>query len=189
MTKDNAQPNAQFRKYLPSRYLSFLVNWWHRLRGVNLNPDTVVYWNSQLLRHPSSITLGHRVVVKSGVHLCPCNEEARITIGNRTTIGFNTFIYASSDVVVGDDCMLAPFVYIVDSNHGTEKDCLMNLQANSVKKINIGNDVWIGAHAVILPGVNIGNGAVVAAGSVVKNNVLPNKIVGGVPAREIGERR
>jgi acetyltransferase-like isoleucine patch superfamily enzyme len=55
--------------------------------------------------------------------------------------------------------------------------------------VEIGEDVWIGAHAVVLPGVRIGSGAVVGAGAVVNRDVPPNTIVGGVPARVIGDRR
>jgi len=183
------QPNAQFRKYLPSRYISFLVYWWHRFRGVQLHSSTVVFRDSHLLRNPRNISLGKEVVVKSGAHLCPCNETATVSIGDRTTIGFHTFIYASSKINIGRDCMLAPFVYVVDSNHGLEKDRLINRQPNIVEPINIADDVWIGAQAIILSGVNIGQGAVIAAGSVVKNDVEPYAIVGGIPAKEIGRRQ
>ncbi len=109
-------------------------------------------------------------------------------VGDRTSIGFHTFLYASSRITIGSDCMIAPFVYIVDSDHGIRRDALMNQQTNVPRPILIGNDVWIGAHAVILAGVEIGDGAVVAAGAVVKRDVKPYSVVGGVPARPLGER-
>ncbi|RYE43054.1 MAG: acyltransferase [Hyphomicrobiales bacterium] len=84
--------------------------------------------------------------------------------------------------------MIAPFVYLVDSDHGTRKGVPMNQQQNVARPIRIGNDVWIGAHAVVLSGVTIGDGAVIASGAVVREDVAPNQIVGGVPARVIGER-
>ena len=65
---------------------------------------------------------------------------------------------------------------------------LRTWQPNVATPIRIGNDVWIGAHAVILSGVTIGDGAVVAAGAVVHQDVMPYAIVGGVPARVLGER-
>jgi len=80
------------------------------------------------------------------------------------------------------------FVYIVDSNHGIQKNVPMNQQPNSSQPIQIGNDVWIGAQAAILSGVSIGDGAIVATGSVVREDVAPYSIVGGVPAKVIGER-
>jgi acetyltransferase-like isoleucine patch superfamily enzyme len=85
--------------------------------------------------------------------------------------------------------MIAPFVYIVDSNHNTQRNQLMNLQRNLTKPITIGQDVWIGAQSVILPGVTIGDGAVIASGAVVNKNVSPYTIVGGVPAHLISERK
>nr|WP_200389622.1 DapH/DapD/GlmU-related protein [Thiocapsa imhoffii] len=65
----------------------------------------------------------------------------------------------------------------------------MNRQANIANPIRIGNDVWIGAHAAILSGVTIGEGAIVAAGAVVRQDVDPYTIVGGVPAKVLGERQ
>ena len=56
------------------------------------------------------------------------------------------------------------------------------------KPVNIGADVWIGANAIVLPGVTIGDGAIVAAGSVVTTNVEAYSIVGGIPAKEIKNR-
>lgn len=55
----------------------------------------------------------------------------------------------------------------------------------SFKPIYIGKNVWIGAHATILPGVKVGDGAIIAAGAVVTKDVTANTIVGGVPAKEI----
>lgn len=73
-----------------------------------------------------------------------------------------------------------PFLYY--SNRGFLKQNCLNFEQ---KKVRIENDVWIGSNAIILPGVHIGNGAVVAAGAVVTKNVAPYEIVGGVPARHI----
>jgi acetyltransferase-like isoleucine patch superfamily enzyme len=61
-------------------------------------------------------------------------------------------------------------------------------QGHEKKRVSIGKDVWIGANAVILPGVTIGDGAIIGAGAVVTGDVEPYSIVGGVPARKIGER-
>ena len=85
--------------------------------------------------------------------------------------------------------MIAPFVYIVDSNHNSEINIKMNMQANISKPIVVGDDVWIGAKAVILSGVTIGSGAIISAGSVVNKDVEPNSIVGGVPAKLIDYRK
>ncbi|KAA5597168.1 acyltransferase [Blastochloris sulfoviridis] len=158
------------------------------MRGVAIGEGAIISAGTSLLRYPQNITLGAHAIVKQGAHLCPCRAAARVTVGARTTVGFYTLIYASAEVRIGDDCMIAPFVHIVDSDHGTRRGQLMNRQANVAAPITIGSDVWIGTHAVILKGVTIGDGAVVAAGAVVREDVPANTIVGGTPAKIIGER-
>lgn len=180
--------NTQLRHHLPSPWLTKFRVFWHRARGSDVARDTVLFPGALLLRYPRNIRIGAAAIVKTGAHITPCNSQARIEIGKRTSIGFHTFLYASTGISVGDDCMIAPFVYIVDSDHGILKEIPMNQQPNVAKPIRIGCDVWIGAHAVILSGVTIGDGAIIAAGSVVKENVPSNRIVGGVPAKIIGER-
>ena len=182
-------PNAQLRKHLPNRFVSFLLSIIHQLRGVKLGSKTTIYFSARLLRYPKNITISSNAIIKSGAHLCPCNSNAKISIGENTTIGFHTFIYSSSNIIIGSNCMIAPFVYIVDSNHAIKKDTLLNLQENKSDPIILGNDVWIGAHSVILPGVKIGDGAIIAAGSVVNSDVEPFEIVAGVPVQKKGQRK
>lgn len=188
MTTDPFPANQQLRAHLPHPFITYLQYRWHQFRGVQLEPTTIVFKGASLLRYPRNIRLGPDVVVKTGAHLCPCRPEAHIGIGARTTIGFHTFLYASSRIEVGEDGMIAPFVYIVDSDHGIRAGIPMNRQANVPRPIRIGNDVWIGAHSVVLSGVTIGDGAIIAAGSVVRTDVEADTIVGGVPARALGKR-
>lgn len=185
----NQQTNQQLRAHLPRSFATKARWLWHLLRGANVASGVILFSGAQLLRYPRNIHIDSGAVIKSGAHICPCNNNARITIGARTTIGFNTFIYASSEIKIGADCMIAPFVYIVDSDHGIQAGIPMNRQPNTALPIRIGNDVWIGAHAIILAGVTVADGAIIAAGSVVRTNVASNMIVGGVPAKVIGERK
>ena len=181
-------PNEQLRAHVRLTLRHRLRAAFHRARGVRLGEGVIVDAGVQLLRYPAAIAVGDGAIVKAGSHLCPCRGDARVTVGARTTIGFHSLIYASQLIEIGDDCMIAPFVHIVDSNHGVRRGTPMNQQANESAPIRVGNDVWIGGHAVILKGVTIGDGAIVAAGSVVREDVVPYSIVGGVPARVIGER-
>jgi len=144
--------------------------------------------NIHLMRFPKNISLADHIVVKAGARLCPCNEKATISIGKNTTIGYHTFFFASEKIEIGQDCMIAPFVYIVDSDHSIDKGSPMNSQPNITAPIKIGNDVWIGTGAKILKGVTVGNGAVIAAGALVKDDVADYEIVGGIPAKKISER-
>lgn len=181
--------NSQLRRHLPSFWLRQMRFWWQLWRGVDLSRTVVLFSGVFLLRYPRNIQIGPDVVIKSGAHICPCNSHALVKIGARTSVGFNTFLYASSAISIGDDCQIAPFAYIVDSDHGTRKDMPMNQQPNVASPIMIGNDVWIGAHSVILSGVTIGDGAIIAAGAVVNKDVEPYTIVGGVPAKLLGVRK
>lgn len=110
-----------------------------------------------------------------------------IEIGNNSAIGLNARI--SGPLSIGDDVMMGPNVSIYTQNHETENiHKPMRLQTAPKEKVTIGNDCWIGANAIILPGVTIGNGAIVGAGAVVAKDVPDYAIVGGVPAKIIKMR-
>ncbi len=176
------------------KHLKFSI--WNKLRGFHqssrlgkLGHGVFIDKNVSLLRYPKNIIIADEVVLKSGAQICSCNVNASIEIGRRTTVGFYAFIYASNSIEIGDDCLIAPFVYIVDSDHSIEFGSPINTQPNQSKAIVIGDDVWIATGAKILKGVTIGKGAVIAAGAVVKDNVPPYSIVGGIPAKIIGKRQ
>lgn len=183
------QTNDQLRRHTAPALSHRLRVLWHRARGVRLGGRIHIARDVELSRYPKLIDLGDDCIIKKGAQLCPCREDASVKVGKRTTIGFYTTIFATSSIVVGDDCMIAPFCYIVDSDHGIKLGQPMNRQDNTSSPITIANDVWVGAHAVILSGARIGDGAVIAAGAVVRGEVPENAIFGGVPARKIGERK
>lgn len=145
--------------------------------------------NVEILRFPKNVSIGDHVVIKEGARICACNQTAQIAIGRMSTVGYHTFIFASDGITIGSNCLIAPFVYIVDSNHQIAGDRLINQQPNETAAVQIGDDVWIGTGAKILKGVTVAEGAVIAAGAIVSNDVGPYEIVGGIPARKIGERK
>lgn len=144
--------------------------------------------NVQLLRFPKNISIEAESHIKEGVKICSCNPKAKITIGKGTSIGYNTIIFSSSRITIGDFCMIAPNAYIVDSDHGMARNSLMKFQDNSAVDIKIGNDVWVGTGVVILKGTKVADGCVIAANSVVKGTLEPYSIYAGTPAKKIGER-
>jgi acetyltransferase-like isoleucine patch superfamily enzyme len=85
--------------------------------------------------------------------------------------------------------MIAPFVYMVDSNHSFDRDTPMNKQPNMPAAIVVEDDVWVGAGAKILAGVTIKTGAIIAAGSVVTKDVGEYEIFAGSPAKKVGDRK
>ena len=186
------RPKNKFRNSrnnLPHPLICLLINFWHKSRGVKLKNSTVIYPSSKLKRFPKQIFLAEDVLLKEYSQLCACNSNSIIKIGKNSSIGMYSLIYSSEMIEIGEDCMISPFCYLVDANHGISKDKKINLQRNNTNPIIIGDDVWIGTKSVILPGVKIEKGAIVGAGSVVTKDVKPYKIVAGNPAKEIGERK
>lgn len=144
--------------------------------------------NIRLMRFRRNIEVDDAVMIKEGARLCCCNPEAKIRIGKNTTVGYNTFIFASRAITIGDDCLIAPFVYIIDSNHGISRDTSINRQPLECDPVTIGNDVWIASNVTILKGVKIGDGAVIGAGSLVTEDIPEYTVAAGTPARIIKER-
>jgi acetyltransferase-like isoleucine patch superfamily enzyme len=180
--------SSQLRKHLKftlaNRLRSVTQGWRLGKLGKNVHIDRHV----EFMRFPKNIFISNNVVVKEGARICSCNETAVVFIGENTTIGYHTFVFASSKIEIGSNCLIAPFVYIVDSNHQIKRDVNINLQPNETAPIVIGNDVWIASNVTILKGVTIGDGAVIAANSVVNKDVGRYEIFGGSPAKKIGER-
>ncbi len=111
-----------------------------------------------------------------------------IEIGDNSAIGLNARI--SGPLSIGKDLMMGPNVSIYTQNHETENIYKpMRLQTAPKEKVTIGDDCWIGANAVILPGVSIGRGVIIGAGAVVTKSVPDYAVVGGVPAKVIKIRQ
>lgn len=135
-----------------------------------------------------------QVTIGPWVHLgdgCAIRSHAgTVLVGAKTVIGRHTTINSFLDVTIGDACLFSDSIWIGDFDHRHDdlsrpiKD-----QGITTAPVRIGNDVWIGTKATVLPGVSIGDHAIVGANAVVTRDVAPYAIVGGVPARVIGDRR
>lgn len=121
---------------------------------------------------------GNNVNIEKGAQF-----SSEISLGNNSGIGVNAQI--SSEVTIGNDVMMGPYCFIYTSNHCMDRtDIPMWKQGfTTALPVIIEDDVWIGARVIILPGVHIGRGSVIGAGSVVTKNVPPYSVVGGNPAR------
>lgn len=135
----------------------------------------------------SRVFLGERCRLGHGVFF-ETPDLGAIRVGSHVRINQGTVIVAATSVQIGDDTLIGEYVSIRDADHGMLPGTPMRLQQQTSKPIVIGADVWIGRGAVVLKGVTLGDGAVVAANSVVTKNVPPMTIVAGVPAKTVKTR-
>lgn len=142
-----------------------------------------------------SLTLGEGSTISHGTILAvgdALNGYASIEIGESTWIGeYNNFrAAAGAPIIIGSGCLIAQFCTIVSTNHETKRGARMidTPPPKPARGVTIGSDVWLAAGVTVLPEVQIADGAVIAANSVVNRDVPPFEIWGGSPARKIGER-
>lgn len=168
---------ARFRKYPFKDYLAgFLFSRKFGKSGVLVFSDGRPY--PKVIHRGGTIVTGH-CQFYSGIRI-EIGEKGHLKIGNGTYINRNSLIVCEKEIVIGQDCKIAWDVIIMDSD-------LHPINSNPVisKPVHIGDEVWIGCRAIILKGVTIGRGAVIAAGSVVTKNIPARTIWGGAPARYI----
>jgi maltose O-acetyltransferase len=137
-------------------------------------------------RNPWDIVIGDGVALDDHVVLLTIGsrgERPRLVIGNRTYVNRFTMFDASEDIDVGQDCLIGPFCYLTDHDHGTAASGLFSEQPLLSSALRIGNNVWIGAGVTILKGVTIEANAVIGAGAVVTRDVASGERVAGAPAR------
>ena len=115
--------------------------------------------------------------------------SARVSLGDYSGIGVNARI--NGTCVIGNCVMMGADVVVITRNHAFDRtDIPMMLQGFSEERpVVIEDDVWIGDRVLILPGVRVGQGSIIAAGAVVTHDVSPYTIVGGVPAKVISTRK
>jgi acetyltransferase-like isoleucine patch superfamily enzyme len=113
-----------------------------------------------------------------------------ISIGHNSFINHNCCVWAAprGTITIGDDVLFGPNVCVTASNHGLALGVPIHAQPGVDAPIVIGNDVWLGANVVVTAGVEIGDGCVVGAGSVVTKSLPPYSICGGVPAKVLSMR-
>lgn len=143
-------------------------------RGVRHGGRLRLGSNSQF---EGSVIIGRRVAISRNADIL-----GPVTIGNDVFI--NRDAYIRKETTISDRVALGPFVRVITDGHeiGTPHQ---RAGANRVRPITIGEGAWVGASVTILGGVSIGAGSVIAAGSLVRSDVAPNTLFGGVPAKFI----
>lgn len=163
------------------------IAWYEQKFGCRIHIKALL-----LVQDTSRFTLGNGVFIGANtVLLCMDDPKgikgtAKLSIGNGTSIGeMNNIRAAGGEIIIGEKCILSQYITIVAANHLISKDQYMIDQAwdTSKNKVVIHDDVWIGSHAQIMPGVTIGKGAIIAAGATVTKDVEPYAIMLGSPAK------
>lgn len=176
------------------RYLGRFASWlrmqWFTVQGMKIGTGTFLAGIN--VTWPHQVAIGNYCKFEDGVYLKfdgLWKKGPSIFFGDRIFVGMGCEFNATDKITIGNDALIASGCRFIDHNHGTGKDRLMREQKSSSAPIHIGNDVWLGCNVVVLQGVKIGDGAIVAAGAVVTKSVPAMEIWGGVPAKKIGDKK
>jgi galactoside O-acetyltransferase len=170
-----------------------LFFWWNRIYSSFIKNRFHSCGKKFSAEGPIKLSGGKNITVGSHVSFMGMDylyaNNGILFIGNNCTINTNVQLGATGGVIrIADNVLIGPNVVIRAANHGISKHSFIKGQLHSYGEIYVESDVWIGANAVILPNVRLAEGTVVAAGAIVTASTEPYSIVGGVPARKIGER-
>ncbi|OYZ00888.1 MAG: acetyltransferase [Sphingobacteriia bacterium 28-36-52] len=141
-----------------------------------------------------NIVLGNRVTIGKHAIIRPSNIYggaigAGLKVGDHSNIGPYSYIGCSGKITIGNNVMISPRVSIYAENHVfDDANIPMKEQGVTQSAVTIEDDCWIAANSIILAGVTIGKGSVIAAGSVVTKSVPPYSVVAGIPAKVIKQR-
>ena len=115
--------------------------------------------------------------------------SAKVSLGSRSRIGINARI--NGRCVIGDDVMMGTGCVIITRNHRHDRTDIpmMDQGFEEERPVFVGNDVWLGDRVIILPGVHIGDGCIIGAGSVVTRDIPPYSVAAGIPAKVIKDRK
>jgi acetyltransferase-like isoleucine patch superfamily enzyme len=140
---------------------------------------------------PNKLVLGSSCMIQDDVDFRfwqPFDDSSYIRLGEKVFIGHACEFVCNTKIVIGNNCLIASKCTINDTGHEFNRNANINLQSITSKEIIIEDDVWIGTSCIILQGVTIGKGSIIAAGSVVNKSVPSFEIWGGVPAHFIKNR-
>jgi acetyltransferase-like isoleucine patch superfamily enzyme len=169
---------------------SRIRNVYYRSLGANIQ-GYVWLRRVSISRNWSDITLESDVALDEGVVIVASGPPKRdkLFIGSGTYVNRYTIFDAHDQLHIGRRVMIGPHCYFTDADHGIDPGTSVQSQPMRLAPLIVEDEAWIGAHATILPGVRIGKGAVVGAGSVVTRDVPSLAIAVGVPARVIRYRQ
>jgi acetyltransferase-like isoleucine patch superfamily enzyme len=139
---------------------------------------TIVGRHTEII-NTSRVRIGRGCLLQDAIYI-RAGTEGRIVIGDRAALNSFCRIFGHGRVEIGEDTQLGPGSLITTTDHDYREEL-----ETSFKSVVIGKGVWIGANVTVLPGIEIGDYAVIGAGSVVTKNIPPRAVAVGVPARVI----
>lgn len=149
------------------------------LRAVSVIPSNCI--RIALYRRAFGLKAGAGVIIYGGVHM---RSPRKISIGKNSIVGNYCFMDGRRGVDIGSNVNISSGVWIWTTQHDVQSPDFVEIGGT----VKIGDRAWLCSRSTILPGVEVGEGAVVAAGAVVTRSVKPYSIVAGVPARVTGDR-
>jgi acetyltransferase-like isoleucine patch superfamily enzyme len=179
------------RKAAPSKAARFI-----RLLFSIIDPRAFIhmfrmanYYNSHHVKPRRKVTFGKSPAISPDVVF---SNAERITIGDNAKIGSRTHLWAGPStgrIIIGDNVLIGPDVMITAASYRFNDGTPVTDQFMDEGDVVIGNDVWLGTKVVIMPGVTVGDGAVIGASAVLTKNVPKFAIAAGIPAKIIGHRK
>lgn len=137
----------------------------------------------------AGIYIGDDTMLFDRVRLLLGDADTKLVIGNRVGVNLGAYLSGEGGLQIDDDVLIGPYAMLLSAGHEIHSRNLLISRSKIVgAPIRICQGAWVGAGAIILPGVCVGEGAVVGAGAVVVSDVPPFSIVVGNPARRVGER-
>lgn len=139
-----------------------------------------LYWKMFLKKMGKNVTIQDR---------CKIMDANKIVIGNNVLISHNTDLYGHGNITIGDHTQIGAYSAIISHNHiFSIPGQPIREQGHENEEVIIGKDVWLGTHVIVLPGVTIGDGSVIGAGSIVTKPIPAYSVAVGNPAKVIKRR-
>lgn len=187
-----------------NRYLEYFLSRFHTLLlsfngAIDLGSGSLIFYKSKIVNKSLSggvkigsqcrigtSSLGYHAGMPFYTSILNDGVKSRVEIGNNCRIN-GAYIHAEKSIVIGDNCVIAAGVSLIDSNGHEINSANRTVGRDKPSSITLGNNVWIGLNAIILKDTTIGENSIVAAGSVVKGHFPANSLLQGNPAKKVKE--
>lgn len=144
--------------------------------------------NVELRSHNEAvINIGDDNRIDRGVRILAANKS-KIQLGYKCRIGLYTVFNGGDAISLGENTLVSGFVYLQTSMHNYKSSGVIQNQGYEHQPIVLGSDNWLGTHAIILPGVELGSGCIVGSSSVVNKSFQEKTVLAGIPAKELKKR-